>query len=116
MGSRSQHLKKLAAVLVLGGLYAGGTYAADTTKDDAKIVQGKELYDDFGCYACHGHVGQGSGGIPPAGPKLAPDPMPFVAFKAMVRKPVRNMPPYSEKVLSDDQIEKIYAYVQSIKN
>jgi mono/diheme cytochrome c family protein len=53
----------------------------------------------------------GQGGV--AGPKLAPNPMPYEALASFVRNTNRQMPPYSEAVLSNDALADIYAYLQS---
>ena len=54
----------------------------------------------------------GQGGI--AGPRLAPEPMPFEAFHGFVRSSSRQMPPYREQILSDADLADIHAYLQSI--
>jgi mono/diheme cytochrome c family protein len=97
---KSLRLAAVAAGLVLGG---GAATAASAEK-------GQAAYMKFGCWGCHGTVGQG--GI--TGPKLAPDPMPSEAFVAFVRTTNRAMPPYHEAVLSNEDLADIYAYVQSI--
>ena len=48
------------------------------------------------------------------GKVLAPDPRPYEAFTTFVRSTNRAMPPYSEKVLPNDDLADIYAYLQSI--
>ena len=91
-----------ACVVVL--MLAGGAAAApDASK-------GKQAYARVGCYECHGH--QGQGGV--AGLKLAPDPLPFETLVTFVRTSPGQMPPYSVKILSDDDLGDIYAYLQSI--
>ena len=82
---------------------------AASTGDTAE--KGRELYDRFGCYQCHGHFGQG--GI--AGPRLAPDPLPAKAFTVIVRRPPNQMPPYTAEVLSDGQLAEIYSYIESLE-
>ncbi len=64
----------------------------------------------FGCWECHGTQGQGA----ISGPKLAPNPLPFEALANFVRTTNRAMPPYREKILSNDDLADIYAYLQSI--
>jgi len=54
----------------------------------------------------------GQGGA--AGPKLAPDPLPFDALSSFVRTTNRAMPPYREEVLSDADLADLYVYLQSI--
>jgi ubiquinol-cytochrome c reductase cytochrome c subunit len=83
--------------------------AAETPSGD--VANGKHLFMMYGCYECHGTVGAG-GGI--AGPRLAPNPLPFLGVKAKLRTPSGRMPVYSEIVLKDAEIADIYAYLQSI--
>ena len=73
---------------------------------------GKRLFLRDRCYTCHGTEGAG-GGI--AGPRLAPDPLPFQVFLMQLRRPANRMPPYSENVLSDGEAADIYAYLLSIQ-
>jgi mono/diheme cytochrome c family protein len=82
--------------------------AAEPTGDAAN---GKRLFMTVGCYECHGTTGAGGG---PAGPRLAPNPLPFIAVKAKVRTASGRMPVFSEAVMKDAQIADIYAYLQSI--
>ena len=95
-------LAALAAGLVAG---SGAALAADAAR-------GKILFTQkYGCFQCHGTVGQGS---PITGPKLAPNPMPYEALSAFVRTTNRQMPPYKEAVLPNEDLQDIYAYLQSI--
>ena len=55
---------------------------------------------------------KGQGGV--AGRTLAPNPLPFEALQNFVRTTNRNMPPYREEILSNDDLADIYAYLQSI--
>jgi ubiquinol-cytochrome c reductase cytochrome c subunit len=63
-----------------------------------------------GCHACHGREGQGS---PTAGPRLGPNPTALAAFTRYVRAPRGAMPPYTEKVLSDQELADIHAFLQA---
>jgi mono/diheme cytochrome c family protein len=76
----------------------------------ASAENGKRVYMRVGCWQCHGTVGQGG----TAGPKIAPDPLPYEALAAFVRTTNRAMPPYREAVLPNDELADIYAYLQSI--
>jgi ubiquinol-cytochrome c reductase cytochrome c subunit len=71
---------------------------------------GKRLFTKYGCYECHGREGQGSS---MTGPRLAPNPIPFEVFVPYVRKPMREMPPYTAKVLTDQELADIYTFLQS---
>ena len=79
--------------------------AADATPSDA----GAALYRKNGCYECHVNDAQGG----PQGPRLGPNPIPFPRFVAYVRNPAGDMPPFTAKVVSDDDLSKIYAFLQS---
>lgn len=76
----------------------------------ASAEKGKKLYVQHGCWGCHGFSGHG--GL--AGPRLAPNPMPADAFKNFVRNTNRAMPPYREAILSNADLDDIYAFVASI--
>jgi ubiquinol-cytochrome c reductase cytochrome c subunit len=71
---------------------------------------GRKLYEKFGCYTCHGHLGQGSA----AGARLAPRTIPAAALIAYVRRPAGSMPPYTAKVIPDAELSDIRAYLASI--
>jgi ubiquinol-cytochrome c reductase cytochrome c subunit len=92
------------AALAAGLLLTQGTAVA------ASAENGKQVFMRAGCWQCHGTMGQG--GV--AGPKLAPDPLPFDALASFVRTTNRAMPPYREEILSDTDLADLYAYLQSI--
>jgi ubiquinol-cytochrome c reductase cytochrome c subunit len=71
--------------------------------------KGKQLFTNYGCYQCHGREGQG--GV--AGPRIAPNPIALQALTRYVRQPGGQMPPYTEKVVSDAELADIHAYLQS---
>ncbi len=79
-------------------------------------VNGKKLYVADGCYQCHGLQGQGGSSAPfgSYGPRLAPVKLPVEVIRAYVRHPSGGMPPYTAKVLSDSQIDDIYAFLKTI--
>jgi ubiquinol-cytochrome c reductase cytochrome c subunit len=96
-------LRTLALAATAAGVLSSGAVAGDAAK-------GKVAYVKNGCYQCHGFVGQGG----QAGAKLAPKPMPEEAFVNFVRTTNRAMPPYSEQILSNEDLADIYAYLESI--
>jgi mono/diheme cytochrome c family protein len=71
---------------------------------------GKKIFNKNGCYECHGREGQGS---TMTGPRIAPDPVPFDVLSRYLRKPTGEMPPYTAKVVSDQELADIYAFLQS---
>jgi mono/diheme cytochrome c family protein len=79
----------------------------------ASAEKGKAAFMKYGCWQCHGTVGQGSV-ITSGGKVLASEPAPYEAFSAFVRTTNRAMPPYSEAVLPESDLQDIHAYLQSI--
>ncbi|CAE6807788.1 Cytochrome c6 [Paraburkholderia aspalathi] len=78
---------------------------------DTDIEAGRALFMQKGCFECHGIFGQGSIAT---GPALAPRVIPLPAMEAYVRDPQGQMPVFSEKILSNDEIAKIHAYLASL--
>ena len=72
--------------------------------------KGKAAYVQHGCWQCHGFVGQG--GV--AGPKLAPEAKPLEYFAAFIRNTRGAMPPYSETLLSKQDLADIHAYLKAL--
>jgi ubiquinol-cytochrome c reductase cytochrome c subunit len=105
--------KKTAGVaLALGVLGALGIVAPAMAQSEkpasAQVQQGQALWEKNGCYLCHGTVGQGG-----FGPAVAVDLVPYAGLSAYVRNPTAEMPPFSEKVLSDADLKDIYAYLSA---
>ena len=100
---------RLITVAVGSMLLAGAAQAQNAPAGSA--VRGQQIYIHQMCHNCHGTVGQG-GGV--AGPKLAPTPFVWGAFAQRVRKPRQVMVPYSDKVLPEQDLADIYAYIVSI--
>src|ERR1700730_11792461 len=72
--------------------------------------RGKKMFKDYSCYACHGFSGQNG-----PGKRLVPMKMATVAFTASVRSPgTKQMAPCSAKVLSDQQLSDIWAYIKTL--
>jgi mono/diheme cytochrome c family protein len=84
--------------------------AAAQSAPAGNAVAGRKIYIKTGCNSCHGNEGQGA---QPTGPRIGPNPTPFAAFSRYVRAPRANMPPYSEKVLSDQELADIYAFLRA---
>ena len=71
---------------------------------------GKKIFASYGCYQCHNYAANGGG----AGPRLAPRPVAFPAFLRAIRTPRDQMPPYSTKMVTDQELADIYAFLLSI--
>jgi len=104
----------LAIVVFFSAARVRIVYAAQESKtSDApagNAENGKKIFNKNGCYECHGREGQGS---TMTGPRIAPDPVPFDVLSGYVRKPTGEMPPYTAKVVSDQELADIYAFLQS---
>ncbi|HEV7775939.1 MAG TPA: c-type cytochrome [Luteibacter sp.] len=103
------------SLLVTGLLLAHAAFAQNVPDPvrgpPGDAAHGHHLFLTVGCYQCHGTSGEGGGVF---GPKLAPDPLPFIAVDHQLRSPAMRMPVYTAKVLSDQDVADIYAYLKSI--
>jgi mono/diheme cytochrome c family protein len=95
-----------------GGAPPAPAAAAPAPPPPGDATRGKSAFMRFGCYECHGTVGQGNYG---AGVRLAPKPLPYGALSGYVRRPGGNMPSFSAAILSDKDLADIYAYLSSIQ-
>ena len=100
----------LAALLFATAIATAQTPAPATQPATAGNAEtGKKLFVSYGCWQCHGYEGQGGA----AGPRLAPRTLPFAGFSRYVRRPTNQMPPYTEKVVPNADLEHIHAYLMS---
>ena len=102
----------LASLIVIASAFGAATaFAAAAAAPQGDPVKGKANFERVGCYQCHGHQGQGGR----EGVRIAaPVPLAWPAFLAWVRTTSGDMPPYTPKVLSDQELVDIYAYIQSV--
>ena len=90
-------------LLAIAALVALSVLGADTKN-------GERLYVKNGCFQCHGY--QGQGGL--AGARLAQTRFNVQSFTAYVRNPPSGgMPPYRAKVMSDQELADVFAYIQT---
>jgi mono/diheme cytochrome c family protein len=73
---------------------------------------GNRIYTADGCYECHGRVGQGS--VQTGAPRIGPPALTIDAFARYIHAPTGNMPPYTSKVVADQDIADIYAFLKSL--
>jgi mono/diheme cytochrome c family protein len=84
---------------------------AAEVKGDA--TRGKDLFVKYTCYGCHGFSAQNG----PGGNRLNPMTMTVTGFIANVRGPAgTSMPPFSAKVISDQQLADIWTYIKTLPN
>lgn len=104
-----------AAMALLGTASARQQNASKDPKEavaqDERVANGRKLFVKYGCYECHGFEAQGGGS---AGPRIGPDPIPLPALIGYVRAPAREMPPYTDKVVSDKELGDIYEFLKSL--
>src|SRR5258708_8784055 len=87
---------------------SGAPAVAPAPPPPGDAVRGKAAFMSFGCYECHGTLGQGNYG---SGARFAPKPLPYAAFSAYIRRPAGNMPSFSAAILPDKTLADIYAYL-----
>jgi mono/diheme cytochrome c family protein len=79
----------------------------------ASPENGKTAFIKNGCWQCHDFAGEGS--IATSGGRvIARTQLPLDAFKSFVRNTNGQMPPFRPAVLSDGDLDDIYAYLQSL--
>jgi mono/diheme cytochrome c family protein len=76
----------------------------------ANADNGKKLFAAYGCYECHGRQGAGAS----TGPRIGPPVITLAAVLRYVRAPTGQMPPYTAKVVSDQDLTDIYTYLKSL--
>ena len=101
-----------SAAVVAASLFGVSSAFAAQAAPQGDAAKGQANFERVGCYQCHGHNGQGGR----EGPRIAdPVPLAWPAFQAWVRTTSGDMPPYTPKVLSDQELTDIYAYLSSVK-
>lgn len=89
-------------------IYAFLTPETLPSRPTGRVEAGAQLYRNTGCFQCHANEAQGGA----QGPRLGPDPISFPRFAWYVRHPSGGMPPYTESVMSDQDLADIYAFVE----
>ena len=100
---------RLLILLALASALMAQTPAPNAAAPAGDAANGKKIFDKYGCYQCHDHDAKGG-----AGARLAPNPVPFPVLLRYVRKPTGEMPPYTAKVVSDQELADIYAFLKTI--
>ncbi len=98
-------------LVIAAAASAGAPQAQEAPRGDA--ARGRQLYLAGGCFECHGRAGQGGAFNGPA-PALAQTPLPYVSFQAQLRNPYGDMPPYAAKVMPDQDVADVFAFVRSL--
>lgn len=98
--------------LLLIGLIAFPLLAAAQTapSNAGNADRGKRLFQEKNCYYCHGTTGQGSRD----GARITNTILNAEGLIRYVRKPAGAMPAYTEKLISDQELQDIVAYLKSL--
>ena len=102
----------MKAWLLLGAIAAAVlvAHAVAGAQATPNAVNGRRLFEKDGCFQCHGYAGQGGRD----GARLAATAMNAQAFARYVRRPFGAMPAFTAKVLPDEELADIYAYLKSL--
>lgn len=100
-------MKAIAFVAVI--LTAGVALAQQSTPA-ANVENGKKQYLRAGCWECHGYAGQGGRD----GARLADTALSTAQLTRYIRKPTGAMPAYIDKVMTDQELADIWAYLKSM--
>ena len=87
---------------------SAATLMAQTPAGDA--ANGHKLFLRDGCYECHGYGGQGGA----AGARIANIALNAQGLIRYVRAPGGQMPAYTDKVITDQELTDIHAYLQTM--
>lgn len=96
----------------VAGVFMVSCSMAMATEPEA-TKRGESIYMQHQCYSCHGT--QGQGGERGAGPRIFPNPTPFVAFELQLRTPRNVMPRYSVQSINDAQLKDLYTYIENMR-
>ena len=105
-------VRSILVVLVLTSSLSAQTPAPSPNPSavpPGNAEKGKKIFVAYGCYQCHGYAAHGG-----PGGRLAPRPLAFTAFSRYVRRPAGSMPLYTSKVVSDQELADIYAFLLSV--
>ncbi len=108
-GSMPAYSAQVVSDQVLADIHAYLKSSVATLAPAGRVDVGATLYRRTGCYACHANEGQGG----TQGPRIGPDPGTFARFSWYVRNPSGNMPPYTDTVMSDQDLTDIHAFLQA---
>jgi ubiquinol-cytochrome c reductase cytochrome c subunit len=103
--------RTLIALSFLSLAATGAIAAEQSAAPSGNAARGKTVYEQVGCYQCHGLAAQGALAT---GPRLSRTQLPYASFVKLVRHPLRQMPPYEAAALADQEVADIYAYLLSI--
>jgi mono/diheme cytochrome c family protein len=107
-------MRFLLALIIASALAAQTpeAHSKSNTAPSGDARHGRQIFQNYGCYQCHGR--QAQGGLGTGAPRLGPKPIAFVAFERYIRHPAGQMPPYTTKVVSNQDLADIYAFLEGL--
>ena len=113
---------RFVALMLLGVVPLCATLRARAQADHAPaktdsspasdIRDGKQIFETHRCAGCHGNDAQGLRDT--GAPGIAPPTVSLPDFVKLVRNPAGTMPPFPAESVSDAELAKVYAYLQSL--
>ena len=79
-------------------------------QSDRNAENGKRLFLRNGCWECHGYAGQGSRD----GARIAATALNAQGLIRYVRRPSGAMPAYIDKVMTDQELTDVWAYLKTL--
>jgi mono/diheme cytochrome c family protein len=102
----------VVAALILASPAARAQQPGAETAPAGNAQTGKKIFMNDGCYECHGREGQGA--TQTGATRIGPPQLSLEAFLRYVRQPTNQMPPYTNKAVSDQDLTDIYAFLKTI--
>ena len=84
--------------------------AVASAQSNGNAENGKRLFVRNGCWQCHGYAGQGSRD----GARIASTALNAQGVIRYVRRPTGAMPAYIDKVMSDQELTDVWAYLKTL--
>ena len=79
-------------------------------QSNGNAQNGKRLFSRDGCWECHGYAGQGGRD----GARIASTALNAQGLIRYVRRPSGAMPAYIDKVITDQELTDIWAYLKTL--
>lgn len=95
-------------LLACGTAKRGEPTFASVPESEPMLAQGKVVFDTF-CHKCH------PGGEAGLGPAINNKPLPGFLMRFQIRKGLGVMPGFSEKAISDDELNTLIAYLKTMR-
>jgi mono/diheme cytochrome c family protein len=103
---RERLLRGAVSALLLPFLASAQSQSTPT----GNVDNGKRLFLKDGCWECHGYAGQGGRD----GARIGATSLTLQGVIRYVRRPTGSMPAFTDKLISDQEMTDIYAYLKSL--